>query len=447
MKYLFLILIITNTAYSKCSFDNISGAERKSERDILMEDSDNPGVRVSINGLKVLNKTYKIGTVDDAIKLYGESICREIDKKNLASNGDIKVMKTDFKGYYIVCDPVDSCDTSKLKHTIQDIKVTIGAGTGNPTRISTSSIDANNYVEGYQKARIKAQDAMLIDDFDAETYLKKRMDDALMNLYGSEALKKGFTLSPEESLKLDKYIDEFRLGNIKNIPSKYLDLIQTIDLMETPFQGSNNFEDELVKALESDIDGLDGNQKKIGSGKYTVDIAKGGDDMILVIKEDGQVVKVVGADAKGLGKMNMLKRMQAYLNRSEGESIYSIAERGINAADDVMDKSMSGYIEKMQSALNNAKGKDIDEIIKIAFDDYHSDYIENGQMQMRTGAINSCGPGTKCVKDRITDIHNTLKLMEKAGIDGHFGDSCIGVEYWSRKLGAKSITQKDVIDE
>ena len=446
MKLLFLILM-TFEVHASCVFQDVSPSEMHDVRKALIDKTENRGLRVAINSMKSLNQEFGTGSVDKAVEIYNQSICKAIENDNILKNVKIEVMKTDFKGYYITCDPSAVCEKSNvLKDAIKGIKVKVFGADGTSSKINTSRVFADNYVEGYQKGRLKGIEAMMGDDIDIEKFLRNKMDKALEKLYGDTLKDRNFTIDNDEMKKIEAYIDDYRIGKISAIPKEYIDLIETLDQMEIPFADSNNFDVELKNALITDNDGVSSNQKNIGKGKYTIDIAKGGDDMILVVKENGQIVKVIGADAKGLGRLNISTRLLSYLSRNDTDSMYDVSERAMNNANTTMKDSMNTYVEKMEKALNSGNGEDIDQLIKRAFDDYHHDNISRGLMQMRTGAIDNCGGDTKRVKDRITDIHNTLKLMEKAGIDGHFGDSCIGVEYWSRKLGAKRITQKDVID-
>jgi hypothetical protein len=86
--------------------------------------------------------------------------------------------------------------------------------------------------------------------------------------------------------------------------------------------------------------------------------------------------------------------------------------------------------------------KTLDQVIASANNDYIEQIVREKPgsnvklMEMRAGSVCNCdGQDIKVVMNRITATHNRLKLMEKAGYHGHFGTSCIGVEYWVRKLG------------
>jgi hypothetical protein len=58
-------------------------------------------------------------------------------------------------------------------------------------------------------------------------------------------------------------------------------------------------------------------------------------------------------------------------------------------------------------------------------------------MQIRAGALDDCGKDPKVIMNRVTAIHNRLKLMEKANINGFYGMSCLGTEYFLRLSGLK----------
>ena len=104
-----------------------------------------------------------------------------------------------------------------------------------------------------------------------------------------------------------------------------------------------------------------------------------------------------------------------------------------------MDESFDRYLTVLRQELANTSNNDIDEVLQRAHASYdqitRSDPVN---MVIRGGAISGCENNNTCIMNKITIIHNNLKTMEAAGINNHFGTSCISTEYWLLKMGLKA---------
>ena len=488
MKVLLVLIFISLNTYGSCDFKDITGKDKDqvtARQDLMRADSDTEGVRLAWNGMKDMNKLYKIGTVDAVVQKYEQSLCDGMvdeEFKQKYPKAKVKIQKTDFKGYLITCEgECDGVDLEKPFRSgkIQNPKFPVTDEVPEPKTFHLSTAPGNNYVNASVNDRV----ANIFNDFDPRgdqdvgDFLDKKMRENILKATGASDMESAAKLlaSPEFQYTLEGFIEKIRAGgDPKEIPKKYLDLINTMDAYEIPFEASNNFEKELEDALKTDKDGISNIKIKDAKGPFTIARAQGGDDMTLVVKDkNGQIVKIVGADARGLGLMNMTTRLKEFVaNVQRGENtntfqdLLRISGNAISEADKSMFGSMDMYVDVLEYNLNHSGLTDIDQIVREAHDDYlllgtgtdqeiennptlkalkekvgdvRFNDIKNRLMHMRAGAMNECNASTKTVKDRITTIHNTLKAMEKAGFNGHFGDSCIGIEYWARSLGAKRL--------
>lgn len=464
-KFLLLLLFTYSMAgLANCEYSDVTGNPK--EREKLYKLKENSGYRLSLNGMKEYNKEYGTGTVDRVIDAFGAKLCGEFQDSDI----EVKIIKMDYKGYHVSCSPEAKCENTATK--LRNVKQNFFTEDGKvlKEKLSTSVEKGDNYIDGYMRSRAKTLFSDYSSDVDLNKFLKEKLDINLKDVFGVTNVK-DVDMNGPVGKELSRAIDVYRTGDPSKLPKKMRNLIEVLDAMEVPYQGSNNFDDELTEALKSDTDGKSAEVKTTNKGQYDVATARGGDDMTLVVKKDGQVSKIVGADARGLGKMNFWTRLEVYVEESQAgdvDDLVTISKNGIKVADHRMLKTMDVYQAILDYNLKNLDTDDMDEIIRASHDTYNKlvtgqismddppasvkfllaerkiDHIfDEDLMPMRTGAINTCNLNNQCVKDRITDIHNTLKLMEKAGIDGHFGDSCIGVEYWSRKLDAKSIQSLD----
>ncbi|MFT6630629.1 MAG: hypothetical protein ACJAS4_000571 [Bacteriovoracaceae bacterium] len=478
MSHILLTLVIvlfTGNSFA-CKYDDISGADQFNKRKRLIDLVENPGLRLAWKDMKQKNKDHLIGTVDEVVGLFESKMCDKFSNakfKKKHPGVDVLITKTDFKGYFITCLPKDRCKKVDLNSYVKEMEKPVFKATKNKPveeifEFTTSQGD--NYNDGYVKARVLEAYGV---HYDPKTSVGEFMDNELKKAIklatGTEDFTKLMGDDPVFMEKLQFNIGHYRAGDFLDVDLKFRPLIKALDSMEIPFESSDNFDAALENAMKSDVDGFESGDKKLSlNEKYVVSRAQGGDDMTLVIKDSkGQIVKVVGADAKGLGMMNMTTRYEAYLNNIKNSEVSTnttndllrVSGEAISVADRRMFSSMDAYNEILEYNLNNSGIDDIEMIIRKSHEEYLAlQFVDEADrakipslanlkvkigkedlMQMRAGAMNACGLSKLCVKDRITTIHNTLKLMEKAGIDGHFGDSCIGTEYWARKLGAKAL--------
>lgn len=479
MKNIILVLgfYLISISVFACKFENITGDDKESEtkRLDLFENSSKPGVRFAWNNLKQMNQKYLIGTVDDIVQKFESEICDKIKSNQFERKypgANILVQKTDFKGYFITCTPEERCKNIDLEKKLSEIEPPSfpkQQGAEFPEKFNLTTASGDNYPESYMEARRKEKFPNSIEKQNLAEFINQKLEEGILKATGKPDIKLVDIKDPEFMTALETSIHYFRKNEFDKVDPKFLGLVEVLDLMEIPFQGSNNFDAELTTALET--------SNKIPSEKptnlYQLDIARGGDDLIMVVKKDGIIEKVVGADAQGLGSVNMITRLESYLDysqqnkpTSEISNLIQISSDALKKADEKMLNSMNAYEFILEYNLNYSGLTDIDQIIRLSHEDYlllgtdnlldidstpslralnvklgatEFQSVKTGLMRMRAGAINGCGVTNKCVKDRITNIHNTLKVMEQFGVEGHFGDSCIGTEYWARKFGAKGI--------
>lgn len=453
------IFLFTLKSFAKCEYDNLTDKSRKEDRDLVYENTNNPGTRVAWDGMKEMNKIYYSGTVDDVVKSFEDRICEQFDSEEFKKkypDAEIKINKMDFKGYYATCSTPEgkpnACkgfDFEKEFAKVEPPKFPVTDEVLESKTFKFTSSNAANYQEGYIRARIKAA----YPDYDGKSpplseFIKNTLDEAILEATGADSLVDVDMNDKDFKKKLADNLAHSRAGDEAKMDKRFAKIADALDvLMEVPYQGSNNFEKELIEALEPTTNNP--------PDRFSVVSAKSGDDMNLVVRKGNDIIKVVGVDAKGLGVLNMTSRLEEYLHFVQGggkvssmDEVLSIAGKAIDSADEIMDKSMEMYQNNLHDVLelSGSQKLDFDQQLRLAHDFYNS-YQEtdpHGIMQMRAGALeDSCGRDIKCLQNKITIVHNTLKEMEKKGIEGHFADSCIGVEYWSRKYKVKDVLNID----
>lgn len=212
------------------------------------------------------------------------------------------------------------------------------------TRLTTTNVEAPSFKEGYVKARVINEYGDVGDD------LAKFINDEFKSAISG---MKDQMSSADFDKTFSKAIENYRKENTFDMDPKIVRLIKALDILgEVPFANSNNIDDELMAALTS---------------SEQISTAQTGDDLFIVLKEEGEVRKVIGADARGLGVLNISSRLELIANSFEnGEEITS------------MDKLYELSLESIEQA-----------------DD----------------------------------------LMEAHGVQGYFGASCLGAQYWLLKHG------------
>lgn len=384
-------------------------------RSAFVSDQTNPGTRVALSGMKDVNKKYGLGTVNTAIAGYEQRLC------NLFKNSqfEVKVVKTDFKGYFIQCSPMPNC-ASRVSSTLEQLE---GPKFADGASMRTSSSTAPNYQEGYIKARARE----VYPNFNGELtdLIKREMDEGI-----KEAARLG-----DYKAELVKNIDIYRAQGIDAVKPELRRLITALDtLLEVPFANSSNID----RSLQTIIDGRN------TLGGISIQTAKTGDDYFAIIKHGDEIERVIGIDAKGLGTLNILKRFEEYESlTSQGkaidkvEDIFELSNKAMAQADKAMADSFEQFDSNLRSAFADQSLLSVDERIRMAHEHYAAQRnLDSNLMQMRSGVISNCAGSTSGeIMDRITMIHNGLKKLEEAGINEFYPTSCLGINYLLIKHG------------
>ena len=433
MKIIMLIVFVTLQARAnQCTFKDVTdGSKHEQTRTDLMEKENNAGVRIALTGIKGNNSRYGTATVNQTIAKYITKICKKLP--------NMELIKTDFKGFYIECGATTNC-ASKIQEIIKSsgsIKFPVGDEV-----LGIESVTANNYKEGYLKARLKST----YPDF------KEPMDQFINEKIDKVLVEHNKLLSSSDAEEvIGRHIDSFRKDGIESVPKKFHDLINIMDAtLETPFHSSQNIDILMEQALEatktSEIDG----KKPTVIGDYLITSAQTGDDKFIVIKKGNEVVKVIGADARGLGKVNMIERIKELRRHKKANGIGALSMKDIirigdNAttnANVVMDISLDTYEESIIDAIRSAPDKDIDELIKIGNEVYDEKVLVDGDMMhMRTTILSDCGTDKDKIMNQVSALHKRQKIFETYGRKVDIGASCIGLEYFLLQKGLKRVHQ------
>lgn len=389
-----------------CEVKNITGDDFQSERSNLFNSRDS-GVRIAYNGIKAANTQFGLGAVNSAMEAYEKNLCRNLPKGT-------QVYKTDFKGYFFKCN--SNCE--EMNSIIKTIESPVLPD--NKMRLSTTSVSSGSFKEGYVKARAVSEYGEVGDNF--INFVNDEIRASLDDL-GDKIHKKSF------KSELAKDIELYRKSKLDDIDPKMLRLIKSMDvLVEVPYSNSNNIDDELKRALNSNT--------KVSS-------AQTGDDLFIVVKDGKDVSKVIGADAKGLGVLNITSRFDNILERHKNnkniddiDALYELSLNSIKDADETMEKSMQLYEKLIREEVLNYPDRELEVSIGMAHKRYNHLALEDvNLMEMRAGALSNCGKDPQEIMNKITAIHNRLKVLESNGIKGYFGRSCLGAEYWILKHG------------
>lgn len=423
-----MALLVSFKAHATSCVSNMTGKDAVSSRQALFSNNNLPGVRVGIGGMKEANGKHGLGMVNAALSAYEASLCQKISG---IEGVRAEINKTDFKGYYLTCSPMPSC-LAKLEQRAASVPVPKIEGS---EALQTNIASASNYSEGYIKARAQAQYPNFREPFDA--FIKEEMEAAMLEATGKDSLSRLNPDDPEFLERLSKNVERYRKSGEEAVEPQMRRLVKGLDnLMEIPFSNSNNIESELEDALAG--------KNSVAASGYRVSAAQTGDDLFIVVREGNDVRKVVGVDARGLGVTNMTSRYrtlaQAYRdgdNVAGAQYFMRISADAIVKADESMEKSLGLYQQVVLEELSREGGsRDLDAAVKSAHDRYHQLAQNDPElMQARAGAINHCGADRDKIMNRITAIHNRLKVMEAAGYDGVFGASCLGAEYLILKHG------------
>jgi hypothetical protein len=439
---IFILLSLTINLWA-VEFENVTGEEAEKARNAIINAEEMDGVRIAFDDMKTKNKKYGTGKVDKKVNEYQKNLINEMKEFETRNPGvKIKIVKTDFKGYYVTCTPTEKCDYKKVLEKASYTPTVSFRDGRKVDKFEIKAVTATNFKEGYIKGKaIGSYPDEFTDSTNLSEFIQKKM---------KEAMATANTQDPDFDKKLGEQIGHYRAGDLDKVDPTNRPLIQALDdLLEIPFANSNDLENELEEAINQTS-----KDRKIEGTPYTLSQAKSGDDLFLIIKDDNNnVLKVIGADARGLGVVNMETRLEAYKRGLAGANgkplsmteILALSKSAGDKADDIMEKSMKAYEDVIARTLKEGGKGALDDVLANA----HHAYVEethkepkvvNGVkepklMMMRSAAIPKCvtAEAVKCVQDRITIIHNALKEMEKQGFPGYFGDSCLGAMYWLNK--------------
>jgi hypothetical protein len=412
----FICLFLTYTTLA-CSVVDLTDQSRASERSALFDNMNNPGVRLAWSGMKEMNKQFGLGGVNAVIANHERTICNRLAS---TAGVNVEILKTDFKGYYINCTPTPGC-VDIVNRQISSI--TPPKFPNSEISFNTISTTASNYQEGYVQTRVIAE----YPDFrpPLHEFIEREMNEA------TRLAKAAHPDISEAAFRelLSTNADIYRTDGIASVDQAFQRLVKGLDnLLETPFAGANNIENELLNAMRS--------TSSFTRNGYQVSSAITGDDLFIIVKKDGEIVKVIGSDARGLGVTNMMTRYIEYGAQASTNGIrsmndvFDLSMRAINRADSNMDTSLNRYFSLVEEELQKGQWSNVDEMIEAAHHRYHS-MIEDGadMMVIRSGSIELCGSGQGCLMNKVTALHNRLKVLERLGVDLSYGASCLSIEY------------------
>ena len=436
MKILFLLTFFFVSSTHACLIDLTDQAQAVA-RQTLFNNSNAPGLRIGWSGMKELNKRFGLGGVNSVVANYESSMCNHFNSPEFrqAHPGlEVRIQKTDFKGYYLECTPTSSCRDIVERQFRQNLIPNPRFEDG--TIFENNIVRANNYQEGYIRSRMagvypdERMNASNLSEF-----IDTEMRAAITQASGRSNVSTLDTGNTEFMQRLAQNVDNFRTTGIESVDPNFRRLVLGLDtLLEIPFTNSNNIENDLDVALRGG--------RPVGS--YEVSSAQSGDDMFVIIQRDDQLVRVVGADAKGLGVENMTSRLAEFVSQTGGDGIdsmddiSSLSMRAIERADSRMSLSFHRYEEILGNQLRDTTAN-IDQALLRAHEIYSHEAQSNPElMTIRAGGISGPQASNQTIMNRITRIHNNLKTMEAAGISGHYGTSCLSTEYWLLRMGLQA---------
>jgi len=440
MGLIFFVFLISSNIFA-CKIENVSGSDKTSRKE-KAKIVKKAGLRISVAAIKEMNPIYGLGGVNKVVKKYETLLCKKLNSAEFKEKHPgikIRVVKTDFKGYYSTCNPSPSC-LEILQKTIDKLPQVSFPGS---EILQVSTAMGKNFKEAFMVPRIK----QILGFYEPplHEFIDKKMTEAL-----EKATKQadGGVLDPQSSAfknKLLLNLERYRSQGVAAVSEEFRELAQVLDMMEVPFFDSSNIEDSFTNALQE--------KTRPGRHGYSASTLSTGDDFFSVIKYKNEVVKIIGGDVRGLGYTNMATRLDAYLAfkksgkiKANGD-IIKISEDAMTIANKYMFNSMDVYNGLISSELNNRGGRNLEQMIAAAHKKYLGFSGENHiyltpekeliqLMQIRAGSIGiNCGKDITCVLNQFTAIFNRIKVLEKAGINSHFGTSCLRAEYQIWKLG------------
>ncbi|MBC75879.1 MAG: hypothetical protein CME64_07675 [Halobacteriovoraceae bacterium] len=418
----FLIISLFFSMAHGIELENLTGDAQQEARASYISRQD-PGIRIAVLGIKESNSEYGPGEVNSMISDYEKSMTKALEAM------DAKVVKTDFKGYYLTCNPSPKC----LEKAMQKLNSISPPHQERDVKLGTSQVISNNYREGYMNARIHSHFPDQKEDM--HKFISKKLKSSLVKATGQQTPSKDLLQSGDFTKTLGDEIDKFRANGPKAVSPRFRDLVLMLDLLEIPYSASSDIDKELSSALNAK-----GQKKSL----HTVS-AQTGDDLFVVIKKGDENLRLVGADARGLGRVNMLTRFQEFASHMlDGDDIdsmdevFKLSESAIKIADAMMETSMKKYEEILNKELRFARPENLDEALEKAHAKYNlaqSDDIN--LMQIRAGALDKCNKNQAQLMNRIGALHKRLKMLEGAGIENAYGSSCLGLELQLLRKGLK----------
>jgi hypothetical protein len=433
-----LVMTILFTFYANIGLSclvDLTDQAAAAARQAVFDNANAPGLRVGWNGMKELNKRFGLGGVNSVVASYESRLCNQFSSAEFrqANPGvEVRIQKTDFKGYYIECTPTSSCRGVIEEQISRVPRPRFEDG----TVFENSVVRAQNYQEGYIRSRMLgtySEEAARTPNI--ASFINDEMSAAVQEATGNNSISAVDASDEEFMARLARNVDSFRNEGIDSVDQNFRRLVLGLDtLLEIPFTNSSNIENDLEQALRSGD----------SVPPFQISTAQSGDDMFVVVRRGDEIERIVGADAKGLGVENMTSRYVEFLNQSQSGQITSMSDiselsmRAIDRADLRMEQSFNRYSEILRSELR-AGGGNIDEALLRVHNRYASEVAENSQlMTIRAGGISGSSADNEVIMNRITTIHNNLKTMEAAGISNHYGTSCLSTEYWLLRMGLQA---------
>ncbi|MCB9059972.1 MAG: hypothetical protein H6622_00450 [Halobacteriovoraceae bacterium] len=447
-------------------------------RNVYLEDKA-PGVRFVFNGLKGFNTSVGQGSADDFTKPIMNKLCEVLEAEGNAENKfKYKILDLDYKGVFITCTPMSSCLQNLYDHRdeagnllrksplsiISDsvnevtsfhynkkfvpekpreiVKNPLLNGFGvfltkklksytedknfdrNKVNFSMNYAGGSSYPESYINARAKFEYPNYkepVADFLKEEY--KRAEEELRR----NGIK--LDLKNEQFLAdLDKMIDLYRKGYPLEDLKGFGPFIKIYDIFfEIPYKSATSLANTLQLLLTS-------KPQKVFKNGYSVEKITSGDDMYIVIKKDGVPVNVLGGDARGLGKLNIISRAirhQENLNINNIDDLFKTADDALDDANLLMGESLDKFYDIVKKLIEGLENDNVELALEKSYSIYLKEQRNNPDLMMiRAGLISEGLENNKSVQNRLSTLFNLLKDLEEYGYGTFLGKSCLSLEYF-----------------
>ena len=397
-------------------FTDLSLKINVSERIEFINKNSLSGIRLHIGGIKEANKVGS-GNVNETIESFQKQVKQELElnlKNNNQGISHIHFFKTDFKGYYITCQPItNNFDCRKKISQILNPLTTSTLVVKNPSEkkaaLHITQAIADNYKEGYIKARFIAN----FDDFKPDQDLNQFITSKTQEIIKLYQEKK---INPE---KLKEAISIYRREGLDKVTElDYQKAILLLDALEVPYATSSNLEQSLHQIIKHSRGPIE-----LKNG-ITISQAMSGDDLYILIKDaNGMNVDLIGVDARGLGVTNMMTRIETLIGSSKAiskaDDIIDLSLTAIKRADTIMFESMKTYIDQLEKKLNQELPS-TDHITSPQLHDRLLEILKKADMEYNHMA--SSAPNLMLMRaarlnpeniDSITDVRDSMNLMSK----------------------------------